>query len=1039
VRKRLVELAARSRTGRQAADAVRRRRAIQLLESSPLFDEEWYALQRRVPSRGRLTEIKDYLDEGRVAGRTPHPLFWPAFAAPKEWKNPSAPDPLVRYLTSVSARRVDPHPLFSTKSYLARNPKALKHPAGPLGHFVTDAAAGALLPSENVLLDAPQALTWQACREVMHEQLRAWQHQEELRRAPRRTAVFDTEGAAAELERLLAVPLPPDPERGPLVSVVMAVWNRADVVERAIQSVRSQSLGSWELLVVDDGSNDETPEVVRRLAAEDSRITLIGAAHQGVGAARNLGIAAASGEYVAFLDSDNAWNTHYLQAMVVAMRERDLSAAHAVLEMQTGSATEYRASDGGLEYLSVHNHIDLNVLVVRRDLLVELGGFDEQLRRVVDYDLVLSVSRATPIPLVSIIGASYHDAKADITRITTSESESWVEVVKNAHLIDWASEASRERVAGRVSVLVPTRNDWKRALECVRSLLAEAPATADIEIVLCGNATSPAVTALLGCLHGIDPRISFVRAPVDVRRALATNLGFAESSGELVWLMEDGPVVAGDWPTAIREELADPAVVAVQPIALEPGGSIGAAGVEFPVRGGLPSPIFHGLSPDDARTLGRFEVPGVSTDAPAFRAVDFARARGLDPLFTNGLESTDLALRIAEGTDRPCRVLADVTVLSAAARQLPQPHPGDRSQQAFMQRWSTTTAGRTSKVWEQAGLRVAHFRPSRQRYPQLEPVVTRLDRADAATTGHEQLRWSIRIAMPLRSSQQWGDLYFARSLAAALRRLGQTVVIDHPETAKRDTDYLDDVSLVLRGLVRYEPRPGLVNLLWLISHPDVIIPAELDDYDVVFAASESWSAEMQGRSAAPIVPLLQCTDAAVFHPQITARDTDRHDVVFVGNSRKVRRKVIDDVIAAGGRPAVFGQDWDSLIDPALVKADHLVNSEVGSVYASAGLVLNDHWEDMRRRGFVSNRLFDAVASGARVISDPVAGVDELFQGAVRTYADLDELRAILDSPDDYFPAPDERRAIAERVVREHSFDARARQLLDAALELRRDG
>jgi spore maturation protein CgeB len=99
-------------------------------------------------------------------------------------------------------------------------------------------------------------------------------------------------------------------------------------------------------------------------------------------------------------------------------------------------------------------------------------------------------------------------------------------------------------------------------------------------------------------------------------------------------------------------------------------------------------------------------------------------------------------------------------------------------------------------------------------------------------------------------------------------------------------------------------------------------------------------------------------------------------------------------------------------------------------------VLNDHWDDMRERGFLSNRLFDAAACGARIISDEVPGMGEVFSGLVRGYRNESELLDLVRSGPEGFPGEDRRLAVAERIRREHSFDARAHQLLDAVLAVR---
>jgi glycosyltransferase involved in cell wall biosynthesis len=114
----------------------------------------------------------------------------------------------------------------------------------------------------------------------------------------------------------------------PRVSVVIPVYNRADLIGRAVESVLSQGVDELELLVVDDGSTDETPETVRTLSQQDARVQLLQQENGGSGAARHTGLQAARGEFVAFLDSDDYWLPGYLskQLELLAGAEPDVVA-----------------------------------------------------------------------------------------------------------------------------------------------------------------------------------------------------------------------------------------------------------------------------------------------------------------------------------------------------------------------------------------------------------------------------------------------------------------------------------------------------------------------------------------------------------------------------------------------------------------------------------------------------------------------------------------------------------------------------------------
>ena len=90
-----------------------------------------------------------------------------------------------------------------------------------------------------------------------------------------------------------------------LVSVVMATYNRADVVGRAIDSILNQTHNNFEFIIVDDGCTDRTSQILQKYVANDKRIILLKQNNQGLAAARNVGVDKAQGKYVAFMDDDD--------------------------------------------------------------------------------------------------------------------------------------------------------------------------------------------------------------------------------------------------------------------------------------------------------------------------------------------------------------------------------------------------------------------------------------------------------------------------------------------------------------------------------------------------------------------------------------------------------------------------------------------------------------------------------------------------------------------------------------------------------------
>ena len=224
-------------------------------------------------------------------------------------------------------------------------------------------------------------------------------------------------------------------------------------------------------------------------------------------------------------------------------------------------------------------------------------------------------------------------------------------------------------------------------------------------------------------------------------------------------------------------------------------------------------------------------------------------------------------------------------------------------------------------------------------------------------------------------------------------------------------------------------------MLWVISHPSRISTHELKSFDAVFAASDSWTKKVSAKTGIPVTALLQATNPAKFNPSISAPDTG-HKVLFLGNTRNEFRKVVRDRLQAGIKPTIYGKDWNRFVPSEVIAGEFVANSEVAALYRSAGVVLNDHWDDMANQGFYSNRLFDAVASGGRVISDKVDGIEQLFAGGVKTYNTPAELAELCNADNrGIWGTQSEIVERANSIGQKHSFDQRAKELVQAVQNL----
>lgn len=297
-------------------------------------------------------------------------------------------------------------------------------------------------------------------------------------------------------------------------------------------------------------------------------------------------------------------------------------------------------------------------------------------------------------------------------------------------------------------------------------------------------------------------------------------------------------------------------------------------------------------------------------------------------------------------------------------------------------------------------------------------------------------RWSVVVAAPPGDAgEQWGDTWFARDVVAALERAGQRAKVVFRKGAASDKRDTDDVVLVLRGLRRVRPRPGDTTwLLWVISHPELVEADEPGQYDAVFAASRQWPGD--DRFGVPVTPLLQATDPMRFNAQAAPSDSGAQ-VLFVGSTRGEFRPMVRDALAIGAPIDVYGVGWSELIDEQWIRGEFIPNPELPAAYAAAHVVLNDHWPEMADAGFLSNRLFDAVATGTRVISDPAVGLTEVFANSVRVVRDREELRQVLDGPRDSIVGDAQTRMrAAATIARDHNFDRRVEVLIDTVERLK---
>lgn len=190
----------------------------------------------------------------------------------------------------------------------------------------------------------------------------------------------------------------------PLVSVIIPTCNRGWVVRDAIDSVLGQTFADFELIVVDDGSTDETSQILEAYAG---RLRVIRQANQGVSAARNRGIDIASGSLIALLDSDDIWLPEKLDVQVAFFKNNTAALICQTEEiwirngLRVNPGKRHRKPSGMIFERALELClVSPSAVMVRRELFEKVGRFDESLPACEDYDLWLRVACRFPVHLI---------------------------------------------------------------------------------------------------------------------------------------------------------------------------------------------------------------------------------------------------------------------------------------------------------------------------------------------------------------------------------------------------------------------------------------------------------------------------------------------------------------------------------------------------------------------------------------------------------------------------------------------------------------
>ncbi|WP_419783704.1 glycosyltransferase [Maridesulfovibrio sp.] len=595
--------------------------------------------------------------------------------------------------------------------------------------------------------------------------------------------------------------------------------------------------------------------------------------------------------------------------------------------------------------------------------------------------------------------------KVKFEQLNSGSIERKVPIGTNSHVLAVCKGGMYKKSSHRVSIVIPLFNQAEYTLKALNAILTNTSSDINYEVVLVNNASTDNTRPLL---KGLGGDVVIVHNDTNLGFAAASNQGALAAGGDvLVFLNNDTEVHVG-WLEPLLDELSrEPDTGIVGARLLFPDGTIQHAGVAVG-RDRLPKHVHQQLAADHPLVMERREFPIVTAACAAVRREQFLSMGMFDEGFDNGHEDIDLCFRYAElgmrAIYRPDSVVTHHESISVGRLDT------DRL---------IRNRARTLLKW-------------RERLVQDDYTYCCSQAERIVPVG--ALRWAIKIGPPDRFHANWGDSFYAESLARELVRAGHEVRIDYlDEWGSDDLDI--DVVVHIKGLSKYHPKPYNINIMWMLNHPTLHTTEELSGYDAVLVASKQHAKTLKGELGVPILEFLQATDTRHFS-ELTPKKV--FDVVFVGNNggsgRLNMRKAVADLLPSDYTVGVWGQGWKGLLPKGMFRGEFAPWEQLPIVYSMARIVLNDHQPEMREFGFVNNRTFDASCCGAVVVSDTVNGMEQVLD--VPTYKDRDNLKEIID---ELLADEDKRRQKAaemhQEVLRKYSFIQRAEDLVAIANDL----
>ena len=277
-----------------------------------------------------------------------------------------------------------------------------------------------------------------------------------------------------------------EPSNQPLISVVIPVYNAEKYIAETINSILSQTHTNLEIVAVDDGSKDSSVELLKTFG---EKVRVIEQSNSGPAAARNRGVQEARGEWIAFIDSDDIWLPEKLEKQLAYTAPKyqwsytDCVFMGGVNDGRRDSEFSVKHEGQILKHLVERNFIGTSSILIRRDLYLDEGGFDEKLKSIEDWEFWVRIAAREAVGFINEAFVKYRIHPSSSSRGTRSTLPNHIQVIERIFAKDGPAKdfrhllnTSKATSYGICTEIAEEEGDYSFALRCAFNAARHQPA-----------------------------------------------------------------------------------------------------------------------------------------------------------------------------------------------------------------------------------------------------------------------------------------------------------------------------------------------------------------------------------------------------------------------------------------------------------------------------------------------------------------------------------------------------------------------------------